>query len=103
VRVTIDGRDVPVAYAGPAPGLPNGMFQLNLQLPPDLASGTLPILVTVNGQTSPKGATLRFANVLLLATASLHAAVLFEPDRGQVEGRIEYVAHKLRTHMESVR
>jgi uncharacterized protein (TIGR03437 family) len=58
VRVTIGGKDAPVAYAGSAPFLPNGMFQLNVQVPAGVASGVAPIIVTINGQDSPKGATL---------------------------------------------
>jgi uncharacterized protein (TIGR03437 family) len=58
VHVFVGGRDVPVLYAGAAPLLPNGMFQINAQLPADLPSGTAQVSVSVNGQQSPKGATV---------------------------------------------
>jgi uncharacterized protein (TIGR03437 family) len=58
VRVSLAGRDVPVVYAGAAPGLVNGVFQLNVQIPSDLPAGTASITVNINGQDSPRGVTL---------------------------------------------
>jgi uncharacterized protein (TIGR03437 family) len=58
VRVTIGGREASVLYAGSAPLLVNGLFQLNVQVPADTPSGMAPVTVTINGQDSPKGATL---------------------------------------------
>jgi uncharacterized protein (TIGR03437 family) len=58
VQVSVAGSDAPVLYAGPAPGLINGAFQLNVTLPAGIPSGPAGITVTVNGQASPKGATI---------------------------------------------
>jgi uncharacterized protein (TIGR03437 family) len=57
-HVSIAGQDAPVSYAGAAPGLVNGVFQLNVLVPADVPSGAAAITVTINGQSSPKGATL---------------------------------------------
>jgi uncharacterized protein (TIGR03437 family) len=46
VRVFIDGVEVPAIYAGPAPGLVEGVFQVNVQLRNDIRRNTeLPILI----------------------------------------------------------
>ncbi|MEO8132129.1 MAG: hypothetical protein ABI822_33845, partial [Bryobacteraceae bacterium] len=58
VRVSIAGRDAQVLYAGAAPGLVSGVFQINVLLPADMPSGTAAIIVNINGQDSPQGATL---------------------------------------------
>jgi uncharacterized protein (TIGR03437 family) len=58
VHVSIAGRDAPVLYAGAAPGLVNGAFQLNVMVPTDAPSGQAAIVVNVSGQDSPQGATL---------------------------------------------
>jgi uncharacterized protein (TIGR03437 family) len=58
VHVFIGGREATVFYAGAAPQLPNGVFQINVQVPADTPSGMAPVGVTVSGQESPKGASL---------------------------------------------
>jgi uncharacterized protein (TIGR03437 family) len=58
VRITIGGRDVKVLYAGTAPQLPYGVFQVNAQLPQDLGAGAASVVVTVSGVESPAGVTL---------------------------------------------
>jgi uncharacterized protein (TIGR03437 family) len=58
VHVSIGGSDAQVIYAGAAPGLVYGAFQLNVQIPADVPSGQAPITVTIDGVDSPKGATL---------------------------------------------
>ncbi|MEO7145564.1 MAG: hypothetical protein ABI165_18875, partial [Bryobacteraceae bacterium] len=58
VHVSIGGRDAPVLYAGAAPGLVNGVFQINVQVPGDTTSGPAGIIVNIGGQDSPKGANL---------------------------------------------
>jgi uncharacterized protein (TIGR03437 family) len=58
VHVFIGGREATVFYAGAAPQLPNGVFQINAQVPADMPPGTAPIGVTVSGLESPKGASL---------------------------------------------
>ena len=52
VTVTIGGLNAPVLFAGLAPGFPD-LYQINAQLPPAIASGQMPIVLTVAGQTSP--------------------------------------------------
>jgi uncharacterized protein (TIGR03437 family) len=58
VTVTIGSQMAQVLYAGAAPGLVNGVFQLNVQVPDNLPSGPAAIVIGVNGQNSPQGATL---------------------------------------------
>ena len=58
VGVTINGQPALYVYAGEAPGLVAGMMQLNVQIPANAASGDLPILVSVGGNTSQKGVTV---------------------------------------------
>ena len=58
VRISIAGRDAQVLYAGAAPGLVNGVFQLNVQVPSDTPAGAASVTVNVGGQDSPQGASL---------------------------------------------
>jgi uncharacterized protein (TIGR03437 family) len=58
VGVTINGQPALYVYAGEAPGLVAGMMQLNVQIPANGASGELPILVSVGGNTSQNGVTV---------------------------------------------
>jgi uncharacterized protein (TIGR03437 family) len=58
VGVTVNGQPALYVYAGEAPGLVAGMMQLNVQIPANAASGDLPILVSVGGNTSQKGVTV---------------------------------------------
>ena len=59
VQVTIGGLNAQVAYAGAAPDLVNGVFQLNVQMPQGLQSGsTVPVVVSIGGVSSPKGVTI---------------------------------------------
>jgi uncharacterized protein (TIGR03437 family) len=58
VRATVGGRDAAVLYAGAAPGLTTGVFQINLQVPDGTPPGIVPVVVTVNGVASPQGVTL---------------------------------------------
>jgi uncharacterized protein (TIGR03437 family) len=51
VTVTIGGINAPVQFAGLAPGFPD-LYQINAQIPLG-ASGQLPVVLTVAGQTSP--------------------------------------------------
>ncbi len=48
---TVGGKPAQVLYAGDAPGEVAGMVQFNLQLPKG-ASGTVPVVVTVDGSSS---------------------------------------------------
>ena len=58
VQVSVAGQNAQVLYAGAAPGIVNGGFQINIQIPATVPSGLQPITVTIGGQTSPGGAVL---------------------------------------------
>ena len=58
VKVTIDGKDAVVLYAGGAPGLVAGAMQVNVQIPAGTASGEVPVLLTVGDKASPNGVTI---------------------------------------------
>jgi uncharacterized protein (TIGR03437 family) len=45
MQAFLDGVEVETIYAGPAPGLVEGVFQINLRLPEDLLSGQVPITI----------------------------------------------------------
>ena len=51
VTVTLNGANVPVAFAGLTPGLV-GLYQINLQIPSGAPSGDLPLVVSQAGATS---------------------------------------------------
>lgn len=53
VTATVGGKIADISFAGLAPGLA-GVFQVNLTVPA-LASGTYPLIVTVNGIPSNAG------------------------------------------------
>jgi uncharacterized protein (TIGR03437 family) len=59
VSVTIGGKTAEVLYAGPAPGLLSGVFQVNARVPSGAGStsGVL-VSVTIGAITSPLGVTL---------------------------------------------
>ena len=50
--VTIGGVSAPVAYSGLAPGFV-GLYQVNAQVPSGLSSGNQPVIIMVNGNSSP--------------------------------------------------
>jgi uncharacterized protein (TIGR03437 family) len=55
VTVTIGGQTAQVNYAGPAPGLVDGVMQINAVLPSGIPSGAVPVVVqvgTVSSQTA---------------------------------------------------
>ena len=52
VSVTVGGEATTILYAGSAPTLDSGYFQINLQLPSALASGTQILSVTIDGVSS---------------------------------------------------
>jgi endo-1,4-beta-xylanase len=58
VTVAIGGVDCPVSYAGPAPGLVNGALQVNVVVPPGVASGDQAIVLKVSGAASQMGVTV---------------------------------------------
>jgi uncharacterized protein (TIGR03437 family) len=52
VKATIGGQPATVLYAGPAPGLVSGIFQINLTIPAGTPSGNAPVGVTVGTASS---------------------------------------------------
>jgi uncharacterized protein (TIGR03437 family) len=54
VSVQIDGVNADVAYAGSAPGMVSGIFQINVQIPNFFSPPpTVPIVITIGGVSSP--------------------------------------------------
>jgi uncharacterized protein (TIGR03437 family) len=58
VSVMIGGQAATVAYAGSAPGLVSGVFQLNVVVPTTIAAGNQPVVVTVGNAISQNGVTI---------------------------------------------
>jgi uncharacterized protein (TIGR03437 family) len=61
VVVSIGGATVPqsdVQYAGLAPQSISGLYQFNVRVPAAAANGNLPVSITVNGVSTPSGATI---------------------------------------------
>jgi uncharacterized protein (TIGR03437 family) len=52
VTVRIGGKDAEVLYAGAAPGLVAGVFQINVKIPEGLAPGPQPVVVQVGAASS---------------------------------------------------
>jgi uncharacterized protein (TIGR03437 family) len=63
VTATVGGTPAEVVYAGSAPGLISGVFQVNLRLPSSTPSGNH-VFVSLNiaGAATPEGATIAVAN-----------------------------------------
>ena len=58
VTVTVGGIAAAVSYQGSAPGLVDGVLQLNVQLDPATPSGVVPLVVTSGGVSSPIATTV---------------------------------------------
>lgn len=58
VTVRIGGKDAEVLYAGAAPGLVAGVFQINVRIPADVAAGPQPVVVQVGAASSPADVTV---------------------------------------------
>jgi uncharacterized protein (TIGR03437 family) len=58
VAVLINSQPAYVAFYGEAPGLVSGVMQINVQIPANVPSGNLPIVVSVGGNTSQNGVTI---------------------------------------------
>jgi uncharacterized protein (TIGR03437 family) len=56
--VTIGGKTAVVSYAGSAPGSPDGVVQINVQIPAGLPAGQASVLLQIGGVTGPTGATI---------------------------------------------
>jgi uncharacterized protein (TIGR03437 family) len=55
---TINGVNAVVAFAGAAPGEVTGVVQLNITVPANVSGNALPLMITINGVTTPAGATV---------------------------------------------
>ncbi len=58
VAVQIGGIDAKVLYAGAAPGLPAGVFQVNVQVPGGAPSGAVPVILRVGTASGRPDVTL---------------------------------------------
>jgi len=58
VQVTIGGKDAAVLYAGAAPGLVAGVFQVNVRIPADVSGDAVPVVLKVGESSSAAGVTL---------------------------------------------
>ena len=58
IKVKIGGVEARVIYAGGAPGLVLGVWQLNVEVPLDIEPGQVSVTIEVNGETSPGGVTI---------------------------------------------
>ncbi len=58
MKAAVGGAQVEVLYAGSAPGITAGVFQMNLRLPADVASGPVPVVVTAGTAASQPGLTV---------------------------------------------
>ncbi len=54
VTVQIGGADAEVLYAGSAPGMVSGIFQINVRVPSSVSGSWNQIVVTVAGTSSPQ-------------------------------------------------
>ena len=58
VTVTIDGQPTTYSYAGGIQGVVEGIMQLNVLVPAAARSGTVPIQVTIGGNSTQSGLTV---------------------------------------------
>jgi len=58
VTVTIGGQPAPTQYAGAAPYLPNGVFQINAQVPANIPPGEAALEVTIGGISTTQPVTV---------------------------------------------
>lgn len=56
--VTLGGRPAAIEYAGPAPGLVFGVWQLNIRIPNDAPGGIVPLAIRIGDMASTTGAAL---------------------------------------------
>jgi uncharacterized protein (TIGR03437 family) len=62
VQVTIGGARAEVLYAGGAPGLTPGLFQLNVRVPAETQAGAQPVVIRVGNNESQRGITIAIRN-----------------------------------------
>ncbi|MBI3281174.1 MAG: hypothetical protein HYZ57_15170, partial [Acidobacteria bacterium] len=58
VRVRVGGQEVTATYAGSAPGLVAGVFQVNVPIPETVGPGNVSIEIQVGNASSPVGVTV---------------------------------------------
>ena len=58
VSVQVGGLDARVMYVGGAPGLPAGVLQVNVLIPPGVSSGPVPVLLKIGTANSSSGVTV---------------------------------------------
>lgn len=58
ITVTIDGQPTTYSYAGGIEGVVEGIMQLNVLVPASARSGTVPIVVTIGGNSTQSGVTV---------------------------------------------
>jgi uncharacterized protein (TIGR03437 family) len=58
VTVTFGGQTAEIEYAGAAPFLPTGVFQINATIPADVPSGDVPITVSIGAISTTKTVTV---------------------------------------------
>jgi uncharacterized protein (TIGR03437 family) len=58
ISVTIGGKQAAVAYAGPAPGAVEGVFQVNVSIPPGTPSGPASVVVFFGDYVTQPGVTI---------------------------------------------
>jgi uncharacterized protein (TIGR03437 family) len=58
VTATIGGRPATVLYAGSAPTLVSGVFQVNVRIPEDVEPGPATIQIQVGGAATQAGVTI---------------------------------------------
>lgn len=52
ITVTIGGMTAQILYAGESPGLVSGVLQVNVKIPPNVGSGSQPVVLTVGSASS---------------------------------------------------
>jgi uncharacterized protein (TIGR03437 family) len=62
VTATIGGQSVKPSYAGAAPGIVEGVTQVNLTIPSGLTAGQVPVQLAVGGANTQSGITIWVAN-----------------------------------------
>ena len=58
VTAEIEGSEATVLYAGPAPGLISGVFQVNVRVPEELRSGVAGVSLSIGGMKTQAGVTV---------------------------------------------
>jgi uncharacterized protein (TIGR03437 family) len=58
VTATVGGQAATVDFAGAAPGLITGAIQFNVHLPTGITGNGVPIVISINGVSTPLGTTI---------------------------------------------